>query len=219
MRTVQEWSLLEGVPTEGVQTLLKTARRRRFARNEVVFHRDDPGDSMHLIVEGRFAIKITTQLGETLMLGLRGPGEHFGEMAILEGPRRAATVTALEPAETFAVYRDDFDRLRQRYDAIDRGIMRELIDQVRAMDDLLLEAHFLPAGKRVLRRLCDVARLYEGGSPIEVPLTQQQLAELAGTSRETANSVLRKEKERGSLELGRRSTRILDLPALERRAR
>src|SRR5204863_296848 len=80
------------------------ARRRRFARNEVVFHHDDLGDSLHLIVKGRFAIRIVAPFGESAMIRVRGPGEHFGEMALIsEGPRRAATVFALEAGETFAV--------------------------------------------------------------------------------------------------------------------
>ena len=74
------WPLLAGVPDEEVQRLLSVARRRRFARNEVVFHRDDPADSMHLIAKGRFAIRIMTPLGHTATIAVRGAGENFGEI-------------------------------------------------------------------------------------------------------------------------------------------
>src|SRR5581483_8871557 len=104
-----EWRLLEGVPPDQVRELLQVARRRRFARNEVVFHRDDPGDSLHLIQRGRFAVRVMTPLGDTATIAVRGPGESFGEMALVaDGGRRSATVAALEEAETIAVYRDDF---------------------------------------------------------------------------------------------------------------
>lgn len=87
------WRLVEGVPDEDVQRLVSVARRRRFARREVVFHRDDPADSLHLIVKGGFAVRIMTPLGETVTIGLRGPGDSFGEMALVgPEPRRSATV-------------------------------------------------------------------------------------------------------------------------------
>src|SRR5438067_658734 len=99
MRRV-EWRLLEGVPAEEVRRLLSVARRRRFSRGEVVFHRDDPADSLHLVQKGRFAIRIMTPRGEAATIGVRGPGESFGEMALVaEGSQRSATVAALEEAE------------------------------------------------------------------------------------------------------------------------
>src|SRR5881392_3262579 len=99
-----EWRLLADVPAEQMRELLQIARRRSFARNEVVFHRDDPGDSLHLIRKGRFSIRVMTPLGDVATVAIRGPGESFGEMVLIsEEPRRAATVTALEDAETFAV--------------------------------------------------------------------------------------------------------------------
>src|SRR5437773_7751951 len=92
-----DWGLLEGVPAEQVRELLRIARRRNFARNEVVFHRDDPGDSLHLISKGRFSIRVMTPLGDVATIAVRGPGESFGEMVLVaDEPRRSATVTALE---------------------------------------------------------------------------------------------------------------------------
>jgi CRP-like cAMP-binding protein len=211
------WRVTEGVPEEDVRELLAIARRRRFARNEVVFHRDDPGDSMHLVVKGRFALQIMTPLGDAATIGIRGPGDSFGELALVASePRRSATVVALEQAETFAVYREEFDRLRGRHPAVDRVLFAFLAGELRRQNELLLEALYLPVERRVLRRLVDLADLY----PEQViPLTQEQLAELAGTTRPTINRVLRDEQERGTLRLERGRTVILDAEALGRRAR
>jgi CRP-like cAMP-binding protein len=94
-----EWRLLEGVPADQVRELLQIARRRTFARNEVVFHRDDPGDSLHLIRKGRFAVRGMTPLGDVATIAIRAPGESFGEMALIaDEARRSATVAALEDA-------------------------------------------------------------------------------------------------------------------------
>ena len=215
-----EWRLLEGVPAEQVRELLQIARRRRFARNEVVFHRDDPGDSLHLIQKGRVSIAVMTPLGDVATIAVRGPGESFGEMALVSAEsRRSATVTALEETETFAVYRAEFDHLCRANPHIYDLLLRFLTSEVRMLNERLLEALYMPVEKRVRRRLLELAALYpdDGGGPV-VTLTQETIAQLAGASRATVNQILRDDEKRGAIELLRGKTRILDLEALERRA-
>jgi CRP-like cAMP-binding protein len=214
------WRLLGDVPAEDVRMLLSVARRRRFERGEVVFHRDDPGESLHLIVSGRFAIRVMTPLGDTVWLAVRGPGESFGEMTLIESDaRRSATVSALEPAETFAVYKAEFDRLRERHPSVDRVLIAFLASEVRMLDERLLEALYLPAERRLLRRLHELSQVYRhpDGSTV-IPLTQEELAEFAGAARATVNRVLREEQARGTIELRRGKTRVLDPDELARRA-
>ena len=118
-----------GVPDEDVRRLLSVARRRRFTRQEVVFHRDEPADSLHLVAKGHFAM-ITTPRGEKATIGVRGPGESFGEMALVaEGMRRSETVAALGEAETFAVYRGEFERLRGEHPEVDRVLIAFLAEE------------------------------------------------------------------------------------------
>lgn len=213
------WKLTADVPGEDVRLLLSVARRRRFDRHEVVFHRDDPADSLHLIAKGRFAVRIMTPLGETVTVAVRGPGETFGEMALVtEGHRRAATVAALEEAETFAVYQTDFQRLRKQHPAVNEVLIAFLAEEVRRQNERLLEALYVPVERRVLRRLAELHEIYSERDG-EIPLTQEVLAELAGTSRATVNQVLRSEQERGTIELRRGKTIVLDAEALARRGR
>jgi CRP/FNR family transcriptional regulator, cyclic AMP receptor protein len=207
-----EWRLFADVTPEDVTRLLSIARRRTFARGEVVFHRDDPANALHLIVEGRFAVVITTPLGETAMLAVRGPGDAFGELALVSGGEaaRSATVSALEPAETRSVLQEDFERLRREHAGIDAVLVAILAERVRRLSERLTEAYYLSAETRVLRRLVEVADLYGG----PVPLPQEALAELAGTSRATVNRVLREQERRGLVELGRAKIIVLDRDAL-----
>jgi CRP/FNR family cyclic AMP-dependent transcriptional regulator len=210
---------MDGVPHEEVRRLLSVARRRRFSRNEVVFHREDPADSLHLISKGRFAIRIMTPLGETVTIGIRGPSDSFGEMALVaEGVKRAATVEALEEGETFAVYVAEFERLRKEHPTVNRVLIGFLAEEVRRQNELLLEALYVPVERRVLRRLAELSALYAGRDSV-IPLTQEQLAEMAGTSRATVNRVLREEQERGTVKLRRGRTVVLDAEAIARRAR
>src|SRR5919109_634831 len=211
-----EWRPLADDPPEDVRRVLEIPRRRRFDRNEAVFHRDDPGDSLHLIVKGRFAIRVMTPVGDTATIAVRGPGESFGEMALVtESARRAATVAALEAAETFAVYQADFHRLRQEHPAVNQVLISFLAGEVRMLNERLLEALYVPAERRVLRRLRELAELYpHGEGSVLIPLTQEEIASLAGTSRATVNAVLREEEKRGTVELARGKTIVRELGAL-----
>jgi CRP/FNR family cyclic AMP-dependent transcriptional regulator len=213
------WRLVAGVPEEDVRRLVSVARRRTFSRGEVVFHRDDPADSLHLVQNGRFAVRIMTPLGDTTTIAVRGPGDSFGEMALVdETARRSATIAALEAAETLAVYQADFHRLRKEHPEVDRVLTGFLAAEVRRQNELLLEALYIPVERRVLRRLVELSGGY-GRADGEIPLTQEQLAELAGTSRATVNKVLREEQERGTVELRRGKTLVLQPEELARRAR
>jgi CRP-like cAMP-binding protein len=215
-----EWRLLESVPDEEVRQLLSVARRRKFRRGEVVFHRDDPADSMHLVVKGRFVVRVMTPLGEPVTIAVRGPGDSFGEMALVSGSRRSATVESLEESETFCVYEGDFNRLRREHPEVDRLVIGFLANEVRLLNERLLEALYLPVERRVLRRVAELAELYAGGDgETVVPLTQEELAGLAGATRPTVNQVLRAEQDRGSIELRRGKIVVLDRDAVAKRAR
>jgi CRP/FNR family transcriptional regulator, cyclic AMP receptor protein len=215
-----QWRLLEGLADADVQRIVAVARRRRFGRHEVVFHRDDPGDSLHLVVKGRFAVRIMTPLGDTVTVAVRGPGESFGEMALVgEAPRRTATVAALEQAETLALYKDDFEELRRQHGSVDQLLFAFLVAEVRMLNERLLEALYLPVERRLLRRLRELTAAGESDGPLEVPLTQEELAELAGTTRATVNRILREEEKRGALRLERGRTIVLDRAEIARRAR
>src|SRR5258705_2960026 len=215
-----EWTLLGDLPPEELRRVLAIARRRTFSRGEVVFHEGDPGDALHLIAEGRFAIRVSTPLGERATLAIRGQGEAFGELALITNAPRSATVAALEPGETYSIQQAAFDALRRDHPGVNGILVAVLATAVRRMDELIVEAFYASAEKRVLRRLRDLAVLYgEGSGPITIPLTQEDMAGLAGTSRATVNRVLREEEVRGTLSLSRAKTTVVDLDELKRRAR
>jgi CRP/FNR family cyclic AMP-dependent transcriptional regulator len=216
-----EWRLFEGIPAEDVRRLLSVARRRTFRKGEVVFHRGDPADSLHLIVKGRFKVQVMTPLGEPATLAVRGQGDSFGEMAIVgEGAKRSATVEALEEAETFCAVESEFRRLRKEHPSVDQLLIEFLANEVRMLNERLLEALYVPADKRVLRRLVELATLYgTGDSEVVIPLTQEELAGLAGTSRATVNQVLRTLEDKGKVQLKRGKTIISDPAALTVRSR
>ncbi|MGH8933114.1 MAG: Crp/Fnr family transcriptional regulator [Egibacteraceae bacterium] len=216
-----EWPILRGLSEEDRHRVLTAARRRTFSRREVIFHEGDPGDTLHLIGRGRVAIRVTTSQGDVATLAVLGPGDTFGELALVSHDfERTATVVALEKTETLVLRRGPFEELRRAHPSVDRFLVDLLTSQVRRLSDLLVEALFTPAETRVIRRLLAVAEVYGSLAPgTTVPLTQADLASLAGTSRATANRVLRAAQEAGALRLARNHIELLDVPALNHLAR
>lgn len=212
--------LFRGLPQAELRHLVAAARRRRFSRAEVVFHRGDPADTLHLVLKGRFAASLDGETGDTVTVSVHGPGDAFGELALLDlEASRSTTVAALEPGETYAVHCKDFTRLRQQYPSVNDVLARLLAARVRRTSELLVEAFSVSAERRVLRRLVELAALYgEGAEGTAVPLSQSEIAGLAGTSRATVNRVLRAEAERGTVELRRGATLVLDPSAVAKRA-
>jgi len=211
--------LLEGLPADDVRELLSVARRRTFQKGEVVFHRDDLAESLHLVVRGRFAVRVSTPVGDNVLLDVVRPGEAFGELALLAADeRRHRRTAALEDGETRSVYRDDFTRLQRQHPGVKDILLRLLAEQLRRASDRIVEAHYVDAETRVRRRVCELAGSYgDGGEAPVVPLTQEDLAAMAGTSRATVNRVLREDEKRGSVRLERGRVVVLDADGLGRR--
>lgn len=190
-------------------------RRRTFDRGEVVFHRDDPGDSLHRVERGRFAARIITPLGDTATVALFGRGAVFGLLAVLgASDRRTATVVALERSETLALAASAFRRLRDTYPEVRAATEELLVQQLSETSNRLVEALYMPVARRVDARLVELAKLY--GDPetseVVIPLPQEHLADLVGTTRETINRILKQEEARGAIRLSR--NRIVVTPAL-----
>lgn len=198
-----------GVPAD---ELRQAGRRRTFGRGEVVFHEGDPGDSLHRVARGRFAARVTTPLGDVATFAVHGPGEVFGLLAVLHPEaRRTATVAALEPAETFALPASAFARIRAAHPEVADAVEQLLVEMLLASSRRLVEALYTPVHLRVRARLRDLARIYGdgGGEAVTIPLSQEDLAGLAGTTRETVNRVLQDEQARGAVLLARRRITIL----------
>jgi CRP/FNR family cyclic AMP-dependent transcriptional regulator len=189
-----------------------SGRRRKFSRGEVVFHEGDPGDSLHRVTSGRFAARVTTPVGDVATFAVHGPGEVFGLLAVVHpAARRTATVVALQPSETFAIPRSAFVRLKGAYPGVAAATEQLLVEMLTAASSRLVEALYTPVHLRVRARLRDLARIYggDGSEPVAIPLSQEDLAGLAGTTRETVNRVLREEQERGTVTLARRRITVL----------
>lgn len=215
-----EWPILQDLCDADRTRVLDAASRRRFDRDETLVHQGQPGSAFHLLASGRVAVRVTTPTGEVVTLSVLGPGDFFGEQALL-GPRhqRTASVVALEPVETLSMDSARFDQLRRAHPSVERFLVEVLAAQVRRLTAHLVEALYVPAEQRTLRRLLELLRQYHRtGGTLSVPVTQQDLATMAGTTRPTVNRVLRRMEDEGVLRLTRGRVDILDVAALRARA-
>jgi len=217
---VTSFPLLDSLPAEETERVLRAARRHRFAKGEVIFHEGDPADTFHVIAEGRCAVRVSTPSGDVATLTVLREGDMFGELALLDaGSLRSAAAVALEPCATLSIRRADFDRLRDEHPSVTQVLMALLTQRIRRLTERLVEALYMPADQRVIKRLLELIDTYDAeGEPCVVRIAQEDLAGLAGTSRATVNRVLRKEAKRATVRLARASITILDRTRLEQRS-
>lgn len=199
--------MLEGLPEDEVRRVIASARRRRFGRNEVLFHEGDPATTLHLVAKGRIAIRVTTPQGEVATVELVLPGDVLGELALISAThRRGATAVALEPTETLSIDEETFAALRRTDPAVTNFLVQLLAARVHRLTTRLLEALYLPADVRLWRRILELVDVYGD----VVPLTQDDLAGLAGSTRATVNRLLRREAKRGTVVLSRGRVSVVD---------
>jgi len=189
---------------------------RSFKRGEVIFHAGDPGESVHLIERGLVAVRIMSPYGDELTLNVLGPGSYLGELALLRTDRqRTATAVAVEPTATRMLTRAAFDRARLGRPAVDRFLLEMLADRIDVLGARLVETAYESVDKRCARRLLEVAdAIRTDAGVVTVPLTQEDIAALTGSTRPTVNQALRKFEERGWLRLTRGRVELLDAKAL-----
>ena len=195
-----------------VDALVESGRRRKYSRRDIVFYEGDEGSTLFLVVSGRFAMQVATPEGDTATIALLSPGDVFGDIAVLSPTHeRVATVIALEPSEALMIPRHQFDRARSKHPVLMEALNAVLAERLRLAIRKILELQFVPAPIRVCRTLVQLAKLYaDDQDEVVIPLNQSDIANLAGTSRETVSEVLREEQASGSLKLGRGKVRVVD---------
>lgn len=213
------FSLLASLPPEARARVLEGARRRIYARREVLVRQGDVADSLHLIRSGRLAVQVSLPSGQIATLRILNPGGYFGELSLLErpDPRRTATIIALERAETLSITSETFHRLRIEHRAVQDLLTRALAERVDDLSQRLLEAMYESLDRRVHRQLTILTDVYADppdSNHVMIPLTQETLAELVGGTRPSVNAVLRRLQDQRLIALARGRIIVLDRRAL-----
>ncbi len=216
----------EGAPTE-FWALLGAEERaglraagtvRRWARREILFHEGAVSDLVLVVLSGRIKVSSHTAGGTEAVLAVRGPGTLVGELGVIDGGPRSATVQALDDLTGLTLAPDRFEAYLERWPRVSLLLLRTVASRLRDADRKRVEFGALDAGRRVASRLVELAekfgRTTGGEVRLDLPVSQDELASWTGVSRAAVNKALSVLRTRGWISTGRMSITLHDVPAL-----
>jgi CRP/FNR family transcriptional regulator, cyclic AMP receptor protein len=216
LATIPFFSGLDPVALERVASGM---RSRRFRRGEVIFHLGDPGDALFVIVSGDVKISLPSETGDEAILTTLGPGDVFGELALLDGAPRSASATAISATETVVLPRDRFRELIANEAGVRDALLASIAGELRRLTTHVEELHFLDMTGRLAARLVRLA--HEGGTAgadgtirLRANLTQADLAAMVGCTRQSVNKLLGQFTDDGYIRQERDGIVVIDLDRL-----
>lgn len=202
-------------------SVARRLRRRRFRRDEVIFHEGDPGDALHVVSAGAVKLMVPSVEGEEAILATLAVGDVFGELALLDGQPRSASAVAVGATETLSLTRDDFRMLIDRDRVLRDALLAGLAAALRRTTSQVAELHFLDLAGRLAAHLARMARDREPGADrvtLDWPFTQRELAAMIGGARQSVNRELGAFQAAGLVEMDGDRLIIPSVDALERAA-
>jgi CRP-like cAMP-binding protein len=198
------------LPADQLDVCAERFREVRFAKGEMLFARGDSGTHLYIVSEGQIRLAIATSEGRELSFQIVGPGDLFGELALLDGQSRSAEATALAATTAFSLERGDFHRLRSTNPAISEAVIIFLCQRLRDVSDKLETIALYPLEIRLARFLLTALRgrpeIPGRRLPLELHYSQSELALLLGASRPKINAALAALEAAGAI--GRTSDRL-----------
>lgn len=195
--------------------------RQSFDRGEMIFRQGDPGMHLYLVENGRVKITTLAPDGREAFVAIVGPGQVFGELSLFVEQQRTADARTMEPTVLHALSHEDFRPYVNNRPEVAWELLRVLVRIVRRQDQAIQDMVFLDVGGRVARRLIDLAAQHgepgDGGCRISVPITQEELAQMVGASRESVNKAVGSFMDRGWVALDGRHYVIIDEESLRKR--
>jgi CRP/FNR family transcriptional regulator, cyclic AMP receptor protein len=213
-------SLFSELKEDELRQIAGVVREQHYRKNVTIFHINDPGNALFILKSGMVKITIEDQSGREIILRILYPTEFFGEMALIDGMPRSATVTTQEPSDALIIYREQFISLIEKSPKILLDMAAVLSRRLRKVNELIRSLAFYDVYGKVARVLLNLAaergRTTGHGTVIDLRLTQQELAELAGMSRETMTRTLRDFQQAGCVRIDAGIITILETDMLQR---
>ena len=213
-------SLFSELSEEEVNSIHELVRARSYKAKEMVVQQTDPGGDMFVIVSGHLKVVSSDPEGRDTALGIMAPGEIFGEVSLLDGSPRSATIIALEPCELLVIERAAFLRLLETLPSISIKLLGVLAQRLRRLTERAEDIAFLNVSKRLAKAIVKLADEYgqAHGDAVRVSfrLSQQEMGDLVGATRESANKHIRIWEQAGLVTQESGRLVILDLEALRR---
>ena len=215
--------LFSALDDEAAVALRSSMGEGRLRRGEVLFHEGDSGDKLYIVTDGKIKLGRTSSDGRENLLAIMGPGQMFGELSLFDPGPRSATVTAITDTTFLSLSHEDLMRWLDGRPAVALGLLSQLAGRLRRSNDVVADLVFSDVPGRVAKQLLELAdrfgRTADDGIHVHHDLTQEELAQLVGASRETVNKALADFASRGWIRLEPRSVVIMDVERMKRRAR
>ena len=193
--------LFSGLAPDEQSRLSSRAVIHSYPRNTIVINQGDISTSLHVIVSGKVRVFLSNEEGKEVILSTQGPGEYFGEMALLdEGPRSASVITT-EPSKLAIISKVDFEQFLRENPQTMLKIMQQAFTRLRALTDTVGSLALLDVYGRVARLLLQSARDVDGVNVVQPEMTQQEIASHIGSSREMVSRILKDLKTGGYIEM------------------
>ncbi|NRG19860.1 Crp/Fnr family transcriptional regulator [Rhizobiales bacterium] len=195
---------LEGLPHDLADKLASLARPIPVKAGATLFEAGDPGNGCYAILEGSLKVSMMSVEGDEQLLAVMGPGEIVGELALLDGRARSATVAALKPTRLAFIEKHAFERFADENPAVYRHMLSIVGKRLRQANDVLAARSFLPLPGRVAQTLLQLAESFgkpldDGRVLIHYKLSQADIANMAGAARENVSRVLNDWKRAGTI--------------------
>jgi CRP/FNR family transcriptional regulator/CRP/FNR family cyclic AMP-dependent transcriptional regulator len=218
VETLRGTALCAGLMDDELQTMAALLGKRTFGRGVYIFHKGSPGHVMYLIESGRVRIFAVSDMGREISIDVYGPGDLFGEMAVLDGQARSAGAVCLERTVVLTARGEDLEVLLVACPRLARNLLRILSNRLRHTSRYAQDLAFLDVTGRVARRLLDLVDscgVQGDGAEIDLYLTQAELASWVAASRESVNKALNAFRAQGLLRLQEGEITVLDRRKLE----
>jgi CRP/FNR family transcriptional regulator len=214
-------SLFASLGEQELKALAAACHPRTYRRDEVLFHEDEPGNALYVLLSGHVKIVQQIDVERETILSLYGPGESLGEMSLMDGGPRCGTAIALDSVKVVTLHREAFLALARRHPEVVWTVASRLSVLVRRANQQIHVLSALSVTARVARKLLELAdqygRVTPAGIRIAVPLTQQELAQTIGSNRITVNKQLRQFQEAQILTADRRGITLRQPEQLKQR--
>ncbi|WP_101652439.1 Crp/Fnr family transcriptional regulator [Brevibacterium ihuae] len=222
IEVVRNASLFNGLDDESTSALVKIMKPRSLRRGTALFHEGDAGDELYIVSTGKLKIGRESPDGRENLLSVVGPGEIIGELTLFDPGKRSTTATAVSQTELLSLKHDDLMAWLEERPQAAMNLLRALAQRLRRTNDIVGDLVFSDVPGRVAKSLLDLSERFGKQAPdgtlVAHDLTQEELAQLVGASRETVNKALADFAARGWLRLEARAVVILDADRLRNRA-
>ena len=188
---LREIPLFSRLDDKALGDLEKAAIKRAYSKNTILISKGDKSDQLFVVLKGKLKVAITDASGKEIIMSFLGAGDYFGEMAMIDGESRSATIMTTQASEVLTISRDDFHRTLLSSPDLMFELLKVLARKVRIATDKLESLAFEDVYGRLVKLLIQLARPHDGVWIVEESLTHQEIANMIGSSREMVTRILK----------------------------